>query len=79
MDCMGTSASDKILLERIEDDFTYNAPTGDKAERHDWIRNAGKSMAKQIAQTCPPGREQEQAIACIEQAVMWAHAAIARH
>jgi hypothetical protein len=75
---MPQSATDKALMERIENDFTYHAPTGDKAERHQWVRESGKSLAKIIAQNCPPGREQSLALTKVEEAVMWANAAIAR-
>ena len=75
---MGMSASTKILSERIENDFTYHAPTGDKGEHHQWVRDAGKSFAKTVLDCCPEGREQSLDLTKIEEAVFWANAAIAR-
>ena len=73
-----TSASGKLLKERVEHDFTYHAPTGDKAERHQMVRESGKVFAHAILACCPESREQEIALKKIEEAVMWANAAIAR-
>ena len=73
-----TSASGKVLRERVDNDFTYHPPTGDKGERHHMIREAGKSFAHAVLACCPEGREQSLALSKAEEAVMWANAAIAR-
>ena len=73
-----TSASGKLLKERVEHDFTYHAPTGDKGERHQMIRESGKVFAHAVLACCPDSREASLALTKIEEAVMWANAAIAR-
>lgn len=72
------SADDKLLLERIEDDFTYHAPNGDTAEKYIKIRQGSKMLAKVIVELCPHGRERSTALTKLEEATMWANAAIAR-
>lgn len=72
------SATDKILFERIVNDFTYHAPHGDQPKQYEEIRQTGKEFALLVA-LCPEGRERSLALTHIEEAVMWANAAIARH
>lgn len=75
---MGLSASDKLLVERIENDFTYRVPTGDQPERYQKLRATAKELAKLVAELAPDGRERSTALTKIEEAVFWANAAIAR-
>lgn len=75
---MPQSATDKILAERIENDFTYHAPKGDQADRYARIRNEAKTLALTIAMLCPDSRERSLALTHLEQSVMWANAGIAR-
>ena len=76
---MPLSADDKLLLERIESDFTYHPPNGGQAERYQHMRATAKGLAKQIVEFCPGGRERMTALTKLEEAVFWANAAIARH
>lgn len=75
---MGLSADDKLLLERIEDDFTYHAPKGDQPEKYVRIRQCAKGLARLITELCPQGRERSTALTKLEEATFWANAAIAR-
>jgi hypothetical protein len=68
----------QTLGERIENDFTYHGPRGDQPERAERIREWAKQFAHLIADTTAPGREQESALAKLEEAVYWTTAAIAR-
>ena len=72
------SADDKLLLERIEHDFTYHSPNGEKAERHVKMRQLAKQLAREMVELCPAGRERSTALTKLEEALMWANAAIAR-
>lgn len=72
------SATDKVLLERIENDFTYHPPKGDQAERYQQMRAMAKSLALQIVGLCPDSRERSVALTKLEESIMWANAAIAR-
>lgn len=76
---MGLSATDKLLLERIEKDFTYHPPQGDQAARYEKMRATAKEFAQLIVQLTPDGRERSVALTKLEESIMWANAAIARH
>lgn len=57
--------------------FTYHAPKGTQAERYEKLRASAKEFATQVALLTPASREQSLAITNIQQASMWANAAIA--
>jgi len=63
----------------IDNNFTYHAPKGTQAERYELIRADAKKLAERIAISSPISREQSIAFTNLEQAVMWANAAIARN
>lgn len=69
------------LMEKINliDAFTYHAPKGDQPERYQNLRKWGLEFAMVINASCPPSRERSLAITNLEQAIMWANAAIARN
>jgi hypothetical protein len=59
--------------------FTYHAPFGTQAERYHDLRQAAKFLALRIQALCPDSRERATALTNVQQAVMWANAAIAIH
>lgn len=59
--------------------FTYHAPKDDQAQRYEDIRRNAHTFAAFIDASCPDSREKSLAITAIEEAVMWANAAIARN
>jgi hypothetical protein len=59
--------------------FTYHAPKDGQVQRYQTIRDQGLHLAQTIVSETPPSREQSLALTHIEDAVMWANAAIARH
>ncbi len=65
--------------KRIDNNFTYHAPRPDQLPRYESIRSATKIVAERLLQLCPPGRELSLALTKLEEAVMWANAAIARN
>lgn len=65
--------------DRIENNFTYHAPKANQVERYTEIRNRGKDFAEEIEALCPESREKSLAMTKVEEAVMWANAAIARN
>lgn len=75
---MGLSADDKLLMERIEENFKYYPPNGETAERYIRMRQKGKELALLIVGLCPESRERSTALTKLEECVMWANAAIAR-
>ena len=59
--------------------FTHHPPKGDQAYRYGEIRNRAHAFAALIDEMAPDSREKSLAITHLEQAVMWANAAIARN
>lgn len=69
----------KRVTDQIAKSFTYHAPQADQPARYSDIRDAARALANLIAEHTPESREQSTALTNLEQAVMWANAAIARH
>lgn len=63
----------------IANNFTYHPPQPEQIEIYENMRDEGKSLALFIYENCPGGPERTLAIRKIEEAVMWANAAIARN
>lgn len=63
----------------LENRFTYHAPKDDQATRYETIRKYAFDFAEIINTLCPDSRETVWAINCLDNAVMWANAAIARN
>lgn len=63
--------------------FTYHSPIVEldkiQLQRYANIRNRSLQVAKYFLDQCPPSRELSLAITHLEEAVMWANAAIARN
>jgi hypothetical protein len=64
--------------EDLKNRFTYHAPKTDAAMYFSDIRNTAHKFACVINNVCPEGREKSLAVTKIEEAVMWANAAIVR-
>ena len=65
--------------QQIEKAFTYHAPKDGQPERYETIRINAKQLAELIYNMVPESREKSLAITKLEEAVMWANAAIARN
>lgn len=59
--------------------FTYHAPKVGQPQLYEDLRARAATLARRIAMSSPQCREQSLAITKIEEAVMWANAAIARN
>lgn len=66
-------------MKDIENRFTYHKPNEEKIERYERIREHAKHFAYILNQYCPESRELSLAMTKLEEAVMWANAAIARN
>lgn len=73
------SIAPKSLMthEQIQNTFTYHKPFGTQQKRYEEIRECAKSLAHLFAASCPQSRETSLAFTNLQQAVMWANAAIA--
>jgi hypothetical protein len=67
-----------MTAEEIENTYTYHAPNQEQQEKYARMRNLAKLLVKNIEADCPTSREKSLAMTNLEQAVMWANAAIAR-
>lgn len=63
----------------IERNFTYHAPQEGQPEKYEAIRDLALTTAKFINDVCPDSREKSLSMTKLEEAVMWANAAIARN
>lgn len=59
--------------------FTYHSPFGDQPGRYSQLRAQANQLACAFNEHCPPSRELSLAMTKLEEAVMWANAAIARN
>lgn len=65
--------------EEMEKRFTYHAPKEGQPERYEHLRQRAMEFAYIVDFQCPDSREKSLALTKIEEAVMWANAAIARN
>lgn len=70
---------DPKMEARIVNDFSYHAPKEGQQERYIRLREKAKEMAHLVLTNTPPSREQSVALTKLEEAVMFANAAIARN
>lgn len=61
----------------LDNIFTYHKPHGTQSERFVAIREKAKELAYLVQDMTPDSRERSTALTNIQQAVMWANAAIA--
>lgn len=59
--------------------FTYHTPMAGQVERYTKIRELALDFALKINELCPDSREKSLAITHLEEAAMFANAAIARN
>jgi hypothetical protein len=71
-------ATDRALRYDLCHRFTYHAPKEGQPEKYTRIRDAARDFAILVGDLVPQSREQSIAFTKIEEAVMWANAAIAR-
>ena len=62
---------------KIENIFTFHPVCGDQRERYEYLRRKAKELALEFLSFTPKSREQSLAITSLQDAVMWANAAIA--
>jgi hypothetical protein len=67
------------VIEDLDSRFDYHAPDADRGRKHENIRNVLKSAAFYLTSHLSDSRETSLAITKMEEAMMWANAAVARH
>jgi hypothetical protein len=68
-----------MTADQINNNFSYHAPKNDQQQRYETIRAEARDLAFIINGLCPESREKSLALTNLEQAIMWANAAIARN
>lgn len=69
--------NEPISDTEIANRFTYHQPIGNQSRRYEVLRNSARALAVLIRDLCPDSRERSTALTNIQQAIMWANAAIA--
>ena len=65
------------LDSRIDNDFGYHKATAETGPMHDAVRSHVKETAHWLVANTPAGREQSLMLTALQEAQMWANAAIA--
>lgn len=73
------NAVTKMTSPELKKRFTYHSPKDDQPKRYEEIRYRAHSLAEYIVINTPDSRERSLALTKLEEAVMWANAAIARN
>lgn len=71
--------SDRASNAGIERNFTYCPPLPTQPPRYNAMRSDAMKLALLVNRCCPPSRERSLALTKLEEAIMWANAAIARN
>lgn len=58
--------------------FDYHPPGADRARQHEHVRDLIGSMAHELNDRLPEGREKSLVITHLEETMFWANAALAR-
>lgn len=67
------------LIARIKNNHAHHPPqTAERISAHEQVREVTAECAKRLVDLCPEGRELSLALTAMEEAMMWANAAIAR-
>ena len=64
--------ADDELYQRLANSMTNHTPSAEQVERIEAIRDAGKVLAWDIANSCPLSRERSIAATHLEDCIMWA-------
>lgn len=67
------------MAATVERNFTYHPPKKENIHKFESLRNMGKITAEAILKYTPCCPEQTLAIRKVEEAIMWANAALARN
>jgi hypothetical protein len=79
LEVAGFISRKRDIQDDLQKRFTYHAPKGNQQMRYEHIRKYGFEMAVMLINNCPDSRERSLSLTRIEEAVMWANAAIARN
>jgi nanoRNase/pAp phosphatase (c-di-AMP/oligoRNAs hydrolase) len=69
---------EKVYDDDINKRFDHHAPDEFKIQKHQIVRSSVKATAQDLFELLPEGREKALALTKLEEALMWANAAIAR-
>lgn len=64
-------------FDKVNNIFTFHPVQGNQVQRYEYLRAVGRMLAHDFLAMTPKSREQSVAITKLQEAVMWANAAIA--
>jgi len=68
-----------LELQDLTNRFAYHKPSEAKAETHARVREGCLTLADWLNQVLPESREKSLAVTHLEEVMLWANAALARH
>lgn len=71
-------STEEIDYGMLDTRFQFHPADEDRGTCHEAVRTAARTMAVRVLQVAPDSRERALALTKIEEAMMWANAAIAR-
>lgn len=67
------------LKDRVKNNHRHHPPkTEERISKHEFVRQVTMDCANNLIDVCPLSRELSLALTAMEEAMMWANAAIAR-
>ena len=79
---MSDDVREKLQAEKraqVEHNFTYHKPKPEQQPKYEQLRELAKALGLAIVELTPASREQSLALTDLEDCIMHANAAIARH
>lgn len=67
------------MHDEIHERFKHHPPTPERIESHQVIRNTSEDLAHVYVDILPDSREKSLALTALQEAAMWANAALAIH
>ncbi len=68
-----------LSVKEIQGRVNYHAPSPEGVDRHETLSRSFESVMSRVEEVCPGGREKSLAFTKLEEAKMWASAAVARN
>lgn len=68
-----------VTAEEIHERFKHHPPTPDRIDLHQMVRVDAEDLALTFNQILPESREKSLALTAVQEAAMWANAALAVH
>lgn len=68
-----------LTNDEIHERFKHHPPTPERIEDHQTVRDSSETLAHTFNSLLPESREKSLALTAVQEAAMWANAALAIH